>query len=634
MNTQLTVADFARAQEHARAVDASRQSANDTTPTILIGVDESRVTDEALDALSKRATNVFQRAGLLVHITHESHRKAKIARALGAPRCAPLPSDRLREEMARVAVWRAPTREGTKPSHPPQWCVAQVMARPEWPMIPPLEGIVETPVLRVDGTVVTTPGYDEATGLFFAPTCTVPTIPANPTREDAVAATAKLLEVVEDFPFAKPEHQSAFLAALLTPFVRFAYHGPAPLFLIDANTRGAGKSLLTDVLAGIISGRDMPRMPPADDPEEERKRITSVAMDGTPNILFDNVLRLGSPALDAALTATEWTDRVLGSNRKISIPVQITWFATGNNVQVRADTARRCLHIRLETDLENPERRSKFKHPDLLGYVREHRGELVAACLTVLRAYFEAGKPVQKDPDQKDLAPWGSFEAWSRIVRHAIVWLGLPDPGLTRDELAENDTDSNALADLLSGWLELQNDHNGEALSTADAAKALENNPHKYDRLRTAIGEVARIGPKGPSARDVGFALRPFKGRVCNGRRFENRKSNGARTWCVVKLGKKVPHGHMCRDDRDDRDNASPLADQKAIPSFISARGETSTLSTPSSLNLSGPVNTWPESPRARVAELSEAFECEGLSEMEAWDRAVDVVQSSHRGTP
>ena len=33
------------------------------------------------------------------------------------------------------------------------------------------------------------------------------------------------------------------------------------------------------------------------------------------------------------------------------------------------------------------------------------------------------------------LADLGSYEGWSNLVREAVVWCGLPDPGETRQEL-------------------------------------------------------------------------------------------------------------------------------------------------------------------------------------------------------
>src|SRR5262249_33766946 len=52
---------------------------------------------------------------------------------------------------------------------------------------------------------------------------------------------------------------------------------------------------------------------------------------------------------------------------------------------------------------------------------RRRRGELVAALLTILRAYQRAGV-LSNEP------PLGGFEMWSHWVRDALVWLGCADP--------------------------------------------------------------------------------------------------------------------------------------------------------------------------------------------------------------
>ena len=98
---------------------------------------------------------------------------------------------------------------------------------------------------------------------------------------------------------------------------------------------------------------------------------------------------------------------------------------------IRADTARRVCHIRLESPHERPEERTDVKRPHLLRWVTERREELLAGALTILKAYHLAGRP------DFGLKPWGSFESWSALVRNALVWCGLPDPGETRVVMQE-----------------------------------------------------------------------------------------------------------------------------------------------------------------------------------------------------
>ena len=88
--------------------------------------------------------------------------------------------------------------------------------------VPVLLGIVHTPQLRADGSLLTTPGYDPQTQLLFKPDGEVfPEIPDRPSKEDA----ARALEVVKqvDHPrFPSPVRLivSVALSLLLTGVCR------------------------------------------------------------------------------------------------------------------------------------------------------------------------------------------------------------------------------------------------------------------------------------------------------------------------------------------------------------------------------------------------------------------------------
>ena len=51
----------------------------------------------------------------------------------------------------------------------------------EWPF-PPLRGVIATQTMRYDGTLLTQPGYDRATGLVLFNPPPMPEIPASPPR--------------------------------------------------------------------------------------------------------------------------------------------------------------------------------------------------------------------------------------------------------------------------------------------------------------------------------------------------------------------------------------------------------------------------------------------------------------------
>jgi hypothetical protein len=146
--------------------------------------------------------------------------------------------------------------------------------------VPHLEAILDYPVLRPDGTVLSTPGYDPATCLMLVWGGEPLTLPEEPTKDDAVKARDRLLEVVCDFPFQRPEHKSAWLASVLTPLARFAFEGPAPLFLVEANVRAAGKGLLLNCTSSIVTGDVFAVASYTNNEEELDKRITALAMAG------------------------------------------------------------------------------------------------------------------------------------------------------------------------------------------------------------------------------------------------------------------------------------------------------------------------------------------------------------------
>jgi hypothetical protein len=534
MRTEVeTLAQAAEPWRPGEGEDAIHATAKAHRPTIRITTQEDLVNAEAVIALAADPL-LFQRGNLLVRIARDSSPAAQGVRRPFAPRIEALPPALLRERLAAAARWitvRAGKdgEEIEQPAHPPAWCVAAVHARGEWREIRHLEAVVDYPVLRPDGSILSKPGYDCSTGLLFEPAGSIPSLLDRPGKPEALAARDRLLDVVGDFPFEAAAHRAAWLAGLLTPLARFAFTGPSPLFLVDSNVRGAGKGLLLDTISRIVTGQRFTIASYTHDEDELRKRITSLVLAGDRLVLFDNLDgRFGNAVLDAALTGTAWKDRILGVNRMAEAPLYMTWYATGNNVVVAADTARRICHIRLESPEEWPEERSDFRRPNLLAWVGEHRAELLAAALTVLRAYVVAGLPDQQMP------AWGSFEGWSQLVRGAVVWVELPDPAETRLLLQDRaDVVAEGMGVLLAAWEQLDPERRG--LTGAEVIHRVfkappDPLPDYYADLRDSI--EAMLGR--PDARGLGYKLRQFRRRVFRGRFLDTAgKQHQAVRWIV-----------------------------------------------------------------------------------------------------
>jgi hypothetical protein len=503
--------------------------------------------DAAQSALA-RDGEVYQRGGELVVVQRDP--EPTLGGGLGAAHVRAVDKHALRARLAGLAQWVKPKKSKDEwtfhPADVPVDVVDALRGRREWPDLQPLIGVVETPTMRPDGSVLDVTGYDEPTGLVFSAARGFiwPPVVDAPTLDDARWACASLREIVCDFPFAKPAHESVALAAILTTIGRPAVDGATPLFLFDATTPGTGKSLLAHVVATLATGHSAGVMIPTEQHEQE-KRTTALLLAGERVILIDNVDRpLGGAAVDAAITADIWHGRRLGLSEMVRVLHRSTWIATGNNIAMKGDLARRCLRVYLVPGIERPEERGGFRHPDLLAWVRRERGRLVSAALTLLRAYVVAGMPAAAAPRQ----PFGGFGAWSRLVRGALMWVGLPDPNETRSEIREvSDGTHEARGTLLGAWFEVF----GPARKTVRAVLSVVEaqsfggtggaQSPAIEQLREGLIELAGDKRGEINPRQVGWALRRMVGRVVDGlvlERISEKRAGAAWRVQATELGR------------------------------------------------------------------------------------------------
>jgi hypothetical protein len=526
--------------------------------------------EQSLDALMHMpgAPRVFQRARFLVTVEPATPQPDGIKRTGSSSVIHVLFPARLRVLLAEAANWQTPNTALTKayPAKPEMWLTESLLALGTWP-VPPLMGLVACPTMRLDGTILTAPGYDILTGLWLANNgFECPAIPEEPSMEDVALALAHLREPLRDFPFAEPWHESAALAAILSMLCRYAVDS-IPLFAIRATTRGSGKTLLADVISLITLGRLAPKIPQVRDEEEERKRLLGLGLDGQPLVCIDNVAgEIGSPSLEMAITTRTFQDRLLGQNKNVEVPLYTIFLATGNNMQFRGDMARRSIPIDLVPAEEKPEQRTGFVHPDLLTWVLDHRATLVAAGLTLLRAYTAHGAPRQPIPN------YGGFDAWSHLVRGCLVWAGMDDPYKGHEGLEEvSDPMFDMHAELLEAWHECY-EHTPVLLQRIMQDIAMYGHrPQEHasngtgpppstvpwDRLKEALGAfdnkfdrgILHVGP-------IGNQLKKKLGRNINGKRLMQRlpKTKYGILWMIETVSKT----HKLSGDAVDAVDATP----------------------------------------------------------------------------
>jgi hypothetical protein len=437
--------------------------------------------------------------------------------------------------MAAAARWEkcVPRGEGKVafvPAHPPDWSISGVYERGVWPGIDYIAGVVESPTLRPDGTILDRPGYDPGTGLIYEPAATYPPIPELPGQEDARRAARDLLALVDEFPFATPDHAAVWLAAVLTVLARPAIAGPCPLFLFEAPTAGSGKTLLAELVGLITTGREAAVSELSDDNEEVRKTITSILLEGERLVLFDNAGgSFGCKALDAAITGTTYKGRILGQTKRTQeIPVDTVWMASGNNLQLRGDMPRRVVPCRIVPLTDHPEERTNFRIPNLKEHVRQARPELVVAALTILKAHVLAGRPVA------ELSAFGSFEAWSDVVRQAVFWSTGHDPHAARSVIPAESRGNPALVAVLEAWSRLPGGRTANDGVTARRALELAG---QVGGLHEALLEWGKEGQL-PDTQALGYRLRAARDKVAGAwilRSLPDRKGLGK--WWVEPVG-------------------------------------------------------------------------------------------------
>jgi hypothetical protein len=290
---------------------------------------------------------------------------------------------------------------------------------------------------------------------------------------------------------------------------------------------------------------DLPR-----DAEELRKALSSLLLTTTaPVVTFDNVRgKVQSSVLEGLLTTDEWSDRILGQSKEMpTLRNDRLWLLTSNNAAIGGDLPRRVLPSEIDPGIPNPERRpaSDFRIPNLKEHVREHRGELLAAMLTIARGWVLDGMPTT--------APSGDdYGAWTAGMGGLIGWANFDGAGTfggTLESAIIHDPDADEWSEFLC---EVHRTYGGRPFTVkklvADLDELKDGNPEdwKAEHVDASLlpGELAhKYAQAGGhySSRQTGFKqslgwwFKNRAGRYANGWKVEKAGGNEARKeWRVV----------------------------------------------------------------------------------------------------
>lgn len=286
-----------------------------------------------------------------------------------------------------------------------------------------LRGITSTPMVRSDGSVLDTPGYDQATGYLFLPGdgVDVPMVPERPTEGELRKAVDLLYEMIAGFPFAGDDDRANYLGLLLTPLLREVTPPTYKMFGLGAHQPGSGKTLLAQ-LVGLIHGTVFRPEVPSEEAEWSKMTTSILATTSAPTVILDNVTGvLRSSVLAGLLTASgEIQERELGKSSNLIFRNDRVWIITGNNLSIGGDLVRRTVTVLIDPNMINPETRTGFAIEDLPGWVTEHRNDILWSLLVLIRAWVVQGmpEPVRAQSD--------SYARWERVVAGILAVAGVP----------------------------------------------------------------------------------------------------------------------------------------------------------------------------------------------------------------
>ena len=399
------------------------------------------------DALVDSGRGFYQHLGRLIKV--EKVRRTNVKKEdIYVDRMTPVNAHALRQDISAAATlrkWKGSEDNGSLvPIIPPDHHVQAISHKICGENVPLLYGIINAPTIFADGSMLQEPGYDRSSKLLYNPDgVTFPKVPESVGRADAELALVKLRHLFSGFPFVDAIDESVAIAGQLTAVCRKSFD-VAPAFAVTAPEFGSGKSFLVDCIHMVAFGVTAPVIDATSDDDEFRKRLETELMQGAPAIAFDNVTAvLGGDTFSSMLTSEFIKPRKLGGHTAMELSTNAFVTITGNHLKIRADLIRRVLQSRIDAETEDPWKRKFEFNP--IELIRAGRGEYVVAVLTILRAYHLSGRGV-------NFASYCSYEEWSKLVRGAVVWLGLPDPFGSVDLVSKDDPDKSDVRVVMEHW--------------------------------------------------------------------------------------------------------------------------------------------------------------------------------------
>jgi hypothetical protein len=222
--------------------------------------------------------------------------------------------------------------------------------------------------------------------------------------------------------------------------------------------------------------------------------------------VWDNIPRgaaISCPHIEAALTAAEISDRVLGVSQVETVPSTTVQIFTGNSITPRGDMASRSLMLALDVSRPDPENR-EFEHADVLAWTQTNRPKIVRALYTLLIA-GALNRPKQQEAKTR-FKTWWNLVGWSVEYAASLIGTTVNCTELMRAGEVE-DEEASAVSAALTIMLKTWGEHTFTSMDVVKAMIAEEAETAKPEAIADALADLAGKRLDRPSARSIGKFL-------------------------------------------------------------------------------------------------------------------------------
>jgi 5S rRNA maturation endonuclease (ribonuclease M5) len=236
--------------------------------------------------------------------------------------------------------------------------------------------------------------------------CPVPSWPVNPqayySHPKMPAPSIKRNSLHRLLDLFEPESENDRIlieAFYMTPLWN-GPHGGRPLFILDSEMRGSGKTQMVQILADLYGAPMVPYTARSIESEELAKSLVTSSGRLCRVALWDNATgALRSDTICTAVTAKQFVGRAPYAREEQVRPNNLTWAITGNAIQADDDLTARSMNIRLL--------RPKYdaKWADKVGKIMKNRLQIMSDIRHSLSIH---------EPFDVDVV--GRFPVWERNV--------------------------------------------------------------------------------------------------------------------------------------------------------------------------------------------------------------------------